>query len=382
MRLCCGYALDPEEQSGIADVWLAFDTDAASVAVCTAPLEAAHRHVFVVAACGGFSRVKVEGTTAGVASFLQHFDADAAPGMFALDRALAPLDQTVTKPLFSARHVDDPDLVVVVLEPTLFTMVNVFAVNRIRRLVVGKPVLLLCWWYPVNDELLKVALHDVFGTKNIFSPKPQRAPRLCAGCPVRRTDASGGAAANLQLLRSSGDILLQNVRKTVQNAPQASFDAAFNLLKTVHNNVATLSKCHATLDAAIEDGESVVLVSEFAHIHDHVVRAFKKQTRFSFQAFTKAMVFDTTKLAEAGGAAPGASCGEQQAAGQRVRVLFADAFFVERDFDMCLHLLMQRFPVSSADVFTWTCDADRCVSRDWSPTPTMDVVISALRCFL
>jgi hypothetical protein len=377
MSSYCGYSLQPEEHAAIQEAWQAWQADPTGIAVCTAPLEVAHRYAIVAGACGGFTRVKFEGALVSVSAFARRFEKDTAPGMFRLDQALAPLDQTTTSPLFSTRQVDNPDLVVVLVEPVTFSFVNGASASSIRRLVANRPVLLLCWWYPANDELLKVALHDLFGRKNIFSPAPQRVPRLCDGCDVRRVDASGGAATCLQNLRAAGEILLQSVRHTVQNVSQATFDTAFTLLKNIHNAVAVQAKCQATLDAAIADGDFVVIISEYTHIHDHVVRAFKKQSRFTFAAFTKAMVFDTTKFLNDFPVAAGAP-----AEGQRCRLLFADGFFVERELEMCVHLVNKRFPASGADVFTWTCDAEACVSRDWSPAPSKDVVISALRCFL
>jgi hypothetical protein len=375
MQRLCGYALSAEERAAIEEVWSVFESDAAGVAVCTASFEVAHRHAFVVGACGGFERVKFEGTPSSVAAFVQRLSADAEPGMFRLDSARAPLDQTVTTPLFSTRHVENPDLLVLIVEPALFSVFNNQVTSRVRRLAVGRPVLLLCWWYPHGDELLKVALHDLFGAKNIFSPSPERTPRLCAGCAVRPVDASGGASANHQLLRAAGDMLVQNIKKMVQNAHQANFDAAFNLLKAVHNTIATMSRCHTTLDATFHDGDCVLIVTEFSSIHDHLVRSFRKQTRFTYAVVTKASVLDPTKFLE------GVSS-LRPAPGQAVKVVFADTFFVERELEMCLHLVLERFPVSSADVFTWTCDAAVCVSRDWATAPARDVVLRALKCFV
>jgi hypothetical protein len=151
--------------------------------------------VVVVGACGGYERIKIHGTQPSVRSFLMRFDEDTQRGMFDIDRDLLPLDQH-TKPLFSTRDVDDPDLVVLLLEPTMFGMANFKQyVSGVRRLVVGRPVLLMCWWYPLNDELLKVALHDVFGNKNFFSPAIDLFQPLCTGCSLTYVDASGGPAA-------------------------------------------------------------------------------------------------------------------------------------------------------------------------------------------
>jgi hypothetical protein len=121
--LSCGYDLTTTDQTAIGRIWNAFETDAASVAVCTAPLERAHRHVMVIGACGGYQRIKIHGTLSSVRSFLMRFDEDTQRGMFDIDRDSLPLEQHTT-PLFSTRDVGDPDLVVLLLEPSTFGMAN------------------------------------------------------------------------------------------------------------------------------------------------------------------------------------------------------------------------------------------------------------------
>jgi hypothetical protein len=372
--LSCGYELTNVDKTAIAQAWQAFETDPSSVAVCTAPLERAHRHVMVVGACGGYQRIKIHGTNASVTSFLKRFDEDTQRGMFDIDRDTLPLEQHTT-PLFSTRDVAQPDLVVVLLEPNTFGMANFKRyVSQVRKLVVGLPVLLMCWWYPLNDELLKVALHDVFGNKNVFTPQPDLFPPLCQGCSLTYVDASGGPSVCHELLCSTSDILWQNVKRTTQSCEQTSFETAFTLLKNVHHAVACAAKCHMVLENHVRAGDSVVFISEFAPLLDHLIRSFKKQTKFRFMAFTKAAILDVSKfLLEAPEHAPPGGC---------CKVIFVDDFFVHRELQMCLHLAMTRFGVTQADVFRWTCDGEKIRCDEWAPAPTKDAVISALRCYL
>jgi hypothetical protein len=160
----------------------------------------------------------------------------------------------------------------------------------------------------------------------------------------------------------------------VASCDQTSFDTAFNLLKSVHYTMACAAKCHVLVEGRISAGDSVVFISEFAPLLDHITRVFKKQTSFRFMAFTKAAVLDVTKfLLEAP---------EHAETGQTCKLIFVDDFFVHRELEMCVHLAVKRFGVAEADIYRWTCDGKTVQCEEWAPAPTKDAVMSALRCFL
>lgn len=369
MPLACGYTFTDDEMDAVRDVWRAWEADPCGVAVCTAPMSVAHRHAVVIGACGGFSRVRVESSPGAVAAFVQRFDADPQRGMFALDRDGAPLDEGATRPFFTARHLDDPDLVVLALEPSLFAPAHLnFRVN-LRRLVATKPVLLLCWWYPAVDDMLRVALHDVFGTKNIFSPPAHRVPKLCESCTVTRVHCGGDAAADARILPPS-TVLCATIKTALRESGAKPFDTVFSLLKQVRITFSCAARSLATLHAAAsaEDGH-VVYVCEFQQLHDNLQRSLRNQQRLSFTVLTKQHILEA-KYPPTG--VPDGPC----------QVVVADAFFVDRELEMCVHLLNARFTVTSVKVFTWTRDSDKFTSQEWALAPSKDAVISALKCFI